>query len=225
MSHPMRRRATRDGLLDATYVELARSLFGELPQSVIMTALFIGIAALAIRSTHDPALAWLGAAGAFASAIHLLVVGRTRGDLERRVRDRVSARRSELAFAASSIAFATVLGTFAARAMLIDAPALHMAVATLVTGYAAGIAASVSLRPRVGAASIAAAVVPTALSAMTTGEAFHIALGTMMLGLMTGGIQGMRARLRTIWRRSTSDARSAAWPEPTHSPASATGSA
>lgn len=74
---------------------------------------------------------------------------------------------------------------------------LQMVVSTLLVGYAAGVAAGISLRPRIGSASMLVAVVPSAATSLATAETFHVALGLVLLALLGGGLQSMHIRYAT----------------------------
>ena len=186
------------GLSDQAYVELVRSLFALPIPSVVMSLLFAGVAGVAVRATGDIGLAVLALAGIACSAWRLLVVWRCRrAGVERRIGDRAAAARHERRFAPAYISFAVVLGLFGARALLLPTVGLHMVVAALLVGYAAGVAAAVSLRPRIGAASMVAAVVPPALASLASLQPFHATLALVMLSLLVGGLQTMLARYRT----------------------------
>jgi diguanylate cyclase (GGDEF)-like protein len=189
--------STAAGLSDQAYVELVRSLFALPVPSMVMSLLFVGVAALAVEATRDPVLIALALAGTACSVWRLLVVFLCRrAGVERRIDDRAAARRHERRFAPAYLSFAVVLGLFGVRALVLPVAGLHMVVVALLVGYAAGAAAGVSLRPRIGGGSMAAAVVPPALACLTVGETFHVTLAVAMLALLVGGLQSVLARYR-----------------------------
>ena len=184
-------------LSDQAYVELVRSLFVSVLPSAVMSALFVGVAALAVWTSGDAMLVVLGVVGTALSILRLVVVTTCRSTgIERSINDRLSAKRHERAFAFSYAAFALLLGLFAARVTALDHTGVHMVVAALLVGYAAGVAAVVSLRPRIGALSMLAAVAPFTLACLWRAETFHVTLAVVLLGLLGGGLQNMQARYR-----------------------------
>jgi len=184
-------------LSDQAYVELVRSLFASPLPSAVMSLLFVGVAALAVESTGDAPLLLLGSASAIVSVFRLAVVvlSRSRG-IDRCIVDRSSAQAKERVFGLSYTGFAAVLGLFGARAMALDHTGVHMVVSALLVGYAAGVAAGVSLRPRIAAASMLAAVVLPAAISLGRMETFHVALGIVLLALLAGGLHSVQARYR-----------------------------
>lgn len=187
----------RPGVSDEAYVELVRSLYGTLLPAVVMSGLFVGVALLAYRATGDGTLLALGIVGLLASVLRLGVALLGRRQVERRIGDRAAARTHERRFGGAYVAFAVIIGLFAARALLLPNVGLHMVVAALLVGYAAGVAAGVSLRPRIGGTSMLAAVMPPALVCLASMQIFHVALGIVLLALLAGGLQSMRARYRS----------------------------
>ena len=187
----------RAELPDHVYVELVRSLFETLLPSVVMSVLFVGVATLAIGVTGNPALLALGVAGAVASAVRLaVVIACRRGGIEQRITDRAGAARHERIFGICYLSFALLLGLFGAAAVAVGPVGLHMVVAAMLVGYAAGVAAGISLRPAIGAASMVLAVVPSALVCLWRLETFHLTLALVLVTLLAGGLQSMAARYR-----------------------------
>lgn len=185
----------RTGLSDQAYVELVRSLFASSLPSVVMSALFVGVATLAIRVTDDTLLLALAVAGTGCSLLRLAVVFDCRRvGVAAQIHDRASGARAERRFGATYGAFAFVLGLFGARSLILDHVGLDMVVAALLVGYAAGVAAGVSLRPRIGGASILLAIAPSALVGFAGGQLFHVALSIVLTALTVGGLQSMIVR-------------------------------
>lgn len=183
-------------LSDQAHAELVRSLFATLLPSVLMSMLFVGVAMLATYDTADLVLLGLTIVGTILSAFRLGVVFFGRCDIDQRTADRASAAAQERRFGASYIAFALVLGLFGARAMMIPLHGLHMVISALLVGYAAGVAAGISLRPRIGSVSMMLAVVPAAAVSLTQPDTFHIALGIILFVLLVGGLNSMHVRYR-----------------------------
>ena len=195
----MRRSFLQSGasLPDQSYVELVRSLFEMLLPSVVMSLLFVGVAALAVGVTGDAVLLVCALAGAVLSAGRLWVVVACRlSGVAKQIVDRNTAQRHEKKFGLFYGSFAFTLGLFGARAMMLATDDLHMVVAALLVGYAAGVAAGISLRPRIGGASMVLAIVPPALVCLASMHLFHVALAIVLLALLTGGLQNMQARYR-----------------------------
>ena len=188
---------TERRLADDTYVELVRSLFVNLTPTVIMGILFIVVASMAVRRVDDVPLAALGWLGGVMSLVRTGVTVA----FERRAKDpdldAASAVLKERLFAASYLAFALLLGSFAARALRVSGLEVQMVVAALIVGYAAGVAAGASLRPWIGIPAVLFAVVPTALSALVGGDAAHHVLALVLMALLAGGIGSMLARYRS----------------------------
>ena len=184
-------------LSDQAYVELVRSLFAMLLPSVVMSLLFVGVAVLAVATTDDFDLLLLGVVGTAGSLVRLtVVIACRRQGLVRQITDRASAAHRERLFGATYTVFAFVLGLFGARVMVLTNLGLHMVAAALLVGYAAGAAAGVSLRPRIGGTSMVLAVVPAAIVCLTSLQLYHVALGVVLLALLVGGLQNMQARYR-----------------------------
>ena len=182
---------------EQAHIELVRTLFDTWLPTCVMSALYAGVAVLAVEETGDLVLLSLGLIGTVLSALRLRIVLLGRRDIDRRIVDGVSARAEERRFAISYVAFAVALGLFGARAMTLPSVELHMLVAALLVGYAAGVAVGISLRPRIGSISMLVAVVPAAVIALVTLDIAHVALSVIMLSLLGGGLQSMFARYRS----------------------------
>lgn len=196
----MRRLFLQSGgsLPDQTYVELVRSLFAMLLPSVVMSLLFVGVAALAVGVTGDLVLLALSVAGTVLSVfrLHTLVACRRKGVVKQIV-DRTSASTHERRFGLFYISFAAILGLFGARAMMLDDEGLRTVVAALIVGYAAGVAAAIALRPRIAGASTLLAVMPPALVCLVSLQTYQVSLAVVLLALLAGGLQNMQVRYRT----------------------------
>lgn len=182
-------------LPDGTYVELVRSLFTALTPTTIMSILFVVVGQLAVQRNADAPLALLVAAGTAASLVRVATV---LGNAARAARpERRAAQIAERAFAATYLAFAVILGLFAARTVLVSDEEVQTVAAALIVGYAAGAAAGASLRPWIGVTAVFAAIVPTVLAAASTGDAAHVVLAAVLASLLAGGVGSMLARYRS----------------------------
>jgi diguanylate cyclase len=186
-------------------VELIRSLFEAGRPPEIMSAGFVAAGGLIASETGDPILLLLLVAGTVASLVRLMVTRFSRaeaagGDLPAR-----RARQLERRFAVSYLAFAMILGMFAYRTLQLPFPSVHMLTICMIVGYAAGVAVTVGLRPRIAIPSILAAVVPALNSALSQPDAVYWATSLLAGGFLVGGIQSVRARyeraVRSIGRR------------------------
>ena len=192
MLRPSNRREA--GLSDQIYCELVRSLYGTLLPSLVMSMLFVAVAGLAVRVTGDRVLFALSMLGTILTTLRLaiLVLGRRRFD--ERILDRRDTVARERRFAICYVGFAMALGLFGARVMAYPNVSLQMVVGALIVGYAAGVAAGISLRPRIGGISMLLSVVPSALISVATNETFHVAFGIVLIVLLVGGLQSIHAR-------------------------------
>lgn len=183
-------------LSDETYVELVRSLFATLAPTTIMGILFVVVSSMALGRHGDTILGALGALGGIASLTRVAVTLA----FERKARERVLplpiAVTAERLFGLTYLAFAAVLGLFAARAFQVCDTDVQMVVAALVVGYAAGVAAGVSLRPRISLPAVLLALVPTAFSAAIGRDSAHLVLALVLAALLAGGVGSMLARYR-----------------------------
>ena len=184
-------------LSNSAYVELVRSLFTTLTPTTIMGILFMVVASMAARRSGDLPLAILGAVGGAVSLIRVAITvafERRANDTELNV---AAAVRVERLFGLSYLTFASTFGLFAARALQVSDIEVQMVVAALVVGYAAGVAAGVSLRPWISIPAVLAAVLPTAFSAALGDDLAHAALAFVLVALLAGGISSMLARYRS----------------------------
>ena len=185
------------GLADGTYVELVRSLFATLAPATIMGILFIVVAAMAVERHDDAPLALLGVLGGGASLVRVAVTAAFERRAGEGALDLASASMAERWFGWTYIGFATLLGLFAARALRVCDAEMQTVVAALVVGYAAGVAAGISLRPRISVPAVLIAVLPPAASAAAGGDAAHRVLAFVLVALLAGGIGSMLARYRS----------------------------
>ena len=137
---------------DETYIELVRSVFANLVPTAIMGILFVLVAGMALRSMPDPILMVVGISGSVVALVRVAVLLRWEAMVTRPEVDAATARRAERQFGGIYLAFATLLGLFAGRAFQVSSTEVQIVVGPLVVGYAAGVAAGMSLRP--GSASL-----------------------------------------------------------------------
>lgn len=179
---------------DAVELELIRSLSAALLPSSIMTVGFAMAGGLIVLADRDATLLWLLLGGMVASAARIIAALRMPGwhgspdfSIDR-------ARRLERDYHISHAAFAAMLGLFSFRAFLVGSPTVHMLMLCLVIGYAAGVAATVALRPRIAIPSMLMAVVPTIIAALFRLDPLYVAVSLMTAAFLIGGIQNLRVR-------------------------------
>lgn len=193
----MPREITERRFSDDTYAELVRSLFATLAPTAIMSILFIITAWFANQRHEDAALDLLGVLGGAASLVRVAVTLGYERRLGAEGVGTATVAKAERLFRITYLSFAALLGLFAARALQIGAPDVAMVVVTLVVGYAAGVAAGVSLRPRIAIPATLLAVVPSGLTAASGGDLAHGLLALILVALLTGGIGSMVGRYRS----------------------------
>lgn len=179
---------------DAIEVELIRSLYDGLLPSLVMSIGFGICGALIIGQSKDVVIVAPYLAGLLASAARLVVAWRDAPAAASPALSLRAARSLERRYAASYIAFATMLGVFAARALALPDQAIDKLVVCLVIGYAAGVAAGTSLRPRIAIASLLLAVAPPVLVMIAAGTVLHLATALMTAAFLGGGIFSLRKR-------------------------------
>lgn len=181
---------------DSVYLELVASVLGNLIPTSIMSLLFLLVAVMATWHHPDSYMFGLAIAGSAASVARMMVVVAQRYGRTGQSWTLESAKGFEKLFASTYVAFAALLGLFAARAMLVCGPEIQMLLAVLIVGYAAGVAAGVSLRPRISLLALASAVMPMALASAMVGDPSHAMLAFMLIALLAGGITSIRGRYR-----------------------------
>jgi diguanylate cyclase (GGDEF)-like protein len=193
---PVFPRRKRLEISPATYLELVRSLLGTLVPAVIMAVLFIVTAAHCSSDSPSSLTRTLGllGSGVAIARVGLVLVLRTR--VARRGLDVAGAQRLERIFAAIYLAFALLLGQFAASGMHSCPPGDQIVLSALVVGYAAGVAASVSLRPWIAVPAMLLSVTPAIAVSLAIGDTPHVLLAFVLSALMAGGIMSMLGRYR-----------------------------
>lgn len=185
-------------LSESTYLELVRSLFVTLVPSMIMAALFAMVAAMAAAYSPDWRILGAGIAGSFAGIVRIPVMIGLRRRAVAEDFDAAAARRVEQAYSFVYLAFAGLVGLFAFACLLLAPVEMHMLVATLVVGYAAGVAAGNALRPWIAIPAVLLSVMPAAAGALLSGGPAHLMLALVLCALMAGGIGSMASRYRTF---------------------------
>lgn len=179
---------------DAIEIELIRSLYDGLVPSLIMSIGFAVCGALIIEQSGDNLIVIPFVAGVAASMLRLGIAWRDAPRAAQpglRIED---ARRLERRYAATYIVFAAMLGLFAAGGLALPDPAIDKLAICLVIGYAAGVAAGTSLRPRIATASLLLAVLPPVIMMMAIGKPLHMATALMTSAFLVGGIFSLRKR-------------------------------
>ncbi len=178
---------------EAVELELIRSLAPSLVPTSIMTAGFAFAGGLIVWTERDATLLGLLILGIVASAARIVAALRLpRRDGAAYPIER--ARRREHHFRAAYVAFAVALGLFGLRTFLIDSPTVQVLMVCLLMGYAAGVAATVALRPSIAIPSMLAALMPMILAALFSLNPIYMAVGLMTAAFFIGGVQNLRVR-------------------------------
>jgi diguanylate cyclase len=192
----IRRTKTRRRIAGSTYLELLRSLFDSAVSSTIMGALFIITAWACAGSANNPGLTVVAIAGSLVSILRVEILVRLRGRLDSPSLDLRTGRAAERLYGSVYLAFAGILGLFAAMCLQWCAVEYHMVITALIVGYGAGVAAGMSLRPWIAVPAITLGVAPAILSALVLGDTHHQLLALVLGALLLGGIRSMFARYR-----------------------------
>ncbi len=182
---------------DETYVDLVRSLYKTLLPTAIMAISFFAVGCIAVGETGDRLLLFLLAAGTIASVARVAILLLGRSLATEKSLDAATARIWERRFAWPYLVFAVIFGLFSARAYQMDGPEANVLIVGLVFGYGAGVAAGISLRPRIAVTAILAATVPTILTAWASPNLIDAAAGLLLAVFLAGGISSMLSRYRT----------------------------
>ncbi|MET0251478.1 MAG: GGDEF domain-containing protein [Novosphingobium sp.] len=188
------RRALDRPVTEETYVELVRSLFTSLVPTSIMGILFIVVAGMATRSTPDPLLIILGVAGSVAALVRVAVLAACKKRTHDPELNAAQAAMPDRLFGSVYVGFAVLFGLFAGRACQVGSSDVQMVVAPLVVGYAAGVAAGVSLRPWICVPSVLFAVTPVITASLAKGQPANLILAFVLAALLAGGIGSMLTR-------------------------------
>ncbi|MBB3472917.1 GGDEF domain-containing protein [Sphingomonas sp. BK345] len=170
------------------------SLFATRMPATIMSALFLLVATLVSVRSRDGAASLLLALGVAASGWRLWLLYRGRARCAAAALSRADARELERRFGASYLAFAVLFGCFAARALMLPIPSLHLPVAILVVGYAAGAVATTALRPLIAGGSVLLGVLPPVVVLAFSAEPDHAVAALCLIALLTGGLRSLTKR-------------------------------
>ena len=190
-------------LPEGTYIELVRSAYSTLLPTAIMSLAFLAVGLRISSETPDQFLRIAIALGAAASVARILVLVVQ----DRRVADETldadNAKLLERQFAVTYVFFAVILGAFGARAFAIATPEGHALVVGLLSGYGAGVAAGLSLRPWISVPSILIAIVPTSVSTRFMANPTVWMVGALLAAFLAGGVESMLRRYRSETRKIT----------------------
>lgn len=181
---------------DGTYLDLVRSLYATLLPTAIIAISFIGVGALIAIETPDLLLDVLIALGMVcmtARIVNLLLLRTRAADP---ALDMTNARFIERRFAICYFSFALVFGIFSARAFQVAASETHMLVVGLLFGYGAGVAAGISMRPKIAIPSLIIAILPTVVVALPGPGLARTGIGILLLLFLGGGIHSVMQRYR-----------------------------
>lgn len=176
------------------YAERVASLFATRMPATIMSALFLLVAALVSVRSGDGVVSLLLGIGAAASGWRLWLLYQGQARCASAAVSRRDALELERRFGASYLAFAGLFGCFAARALMLPIASLHLPVAILVVGYAAGAVATTALRPLIAGGSVLLAVLPSVLVLVTRADADHAVSALCLVALLTGGLRSLVKR-------------------------------
>ena len=193
----------RREVTEEAHLELVRSLFCNTAATTLMGILFIIVARVAQQSTPDPLLTVLSWAGSVAAIVRVAVLVRWEQPVADADLDRATAVRAERQFGTAYLAFAVLLGLFAGRVFQVAGPEIRTIVGPLIVGYAAGVAAGMSLRPWVCVPAVMLAVVPVITACAFAGRLFDLILAFVLAALLAGGIQSMLTRYRSETEKIT----------------------
>ena len=181
---------------DDTTIELVRSLFATLSPTTIMAVSFATIGILVATHSHSVTLNILVLLGCIASLVRLAVVLRYRKQATDALLDLQAAQRLERRFAMPYVSFAVIFGLFCATAFAITSGDARTVIIGLLVGYGAGVAAGLSLRPRIGVSSILVATLPTIVVAWSVPSTMRVAVGSLLAVFLAGGVQSILKRYR-----------------------------
>ena len=189
-------RTSRQAISSTTYLELVRSLLDTIVTTVLMGLLFIVTERTCSRHVDQPVLTAIGIMGSVLAVARFGVLLFLRRVVAKRGLDLARAHWVERIFAVAYLSFALVLGLFAFEAMADSSLEDQTAVTALVVGYAAGVAASVALRPWIAIPATLLSVVPTIAGSLVVGDTGHLMLAFVLTILLIGGIVSMIKRFR-----------------------------
>jgi diguanylate cyclase (GGDEF)-like protein len=190
-------RSSENRAIDAgSNAELVASLFATRAPAIIMTLLFLMVGTIVARTVNDAALDALIAGGLIASLVRIAVMIAGERALARLPSPPVALDAIERRFAISYLAFAGIFGSFCARAIMVAPVEQLILIGILMTGYAAGVASGVTLRPRIAVVAIALGTLPSATIAGARLGMIGLPTTVMLLALLVGGLRSMQVRYR-----------------------------
>lgn len=192
------------------YAERVASLVATRMPATIMSALFLLVATLVSLRSRDGAASLLLGIGVAVSGWRLWILYRGRARCAAAALSRDDARELERRFGVSYLAFAVLFGCFAARALVLPISSLHLPVAVLVVGYAAGAVATTALRPLIAGGSVLLAVLPSVLVLAARAEPDHAVAALCLVALLTGGLRSLTKRHLAQERQSATSSAFAA---------------
>ena len=164
--------------------ELVGMLYTTITPIILIGAIGTIIGTIVALRTADVGVALLAAGMLFWTACRVILLVAYRRRTAAQAIQGNDFQRWEALYAVGSIGSGTLLGAMSFCTLRGEDAAIHMLVSALIFGYGAGLVVRVSVRPKIYAASLAAAVVPSIAGLlMHIGEPTHHALpyGTMAL--------------------------------------------
>lgn len=182
---------------DATYLELVRSLSATFANTLLFGLLCTAVVAMMVVDTDDPVVRASGILTGVLAFVRVLWLRR----LTRKVADPElttdQVRREERAFGSVYLAFAATFGLFAGRTFQTDQLEVQLVPVALVVGFAAGVAAGLSLRPWISVPAMVLAVAPLVCVSVLRGGVHHLLLAVVLLALLGGALSNMLSRYRS----------------------------
>jgi diguanylate cyclase (GGDEF)-like protein len=192
----MRYFQSRERESTAVYVELIAASFTMLVPAAIMSAIFLAVGSYC-ASHIDGALPWIAIAGGMAaSAGRLGVILAYRRQPDNRKADRDVSAVWQFRLGLSTLSFAASLGLLGATSFLSHEPTPQMLATGLLFGFCSGAVARGYIRPRICAACVIVATVPTALAAASGGDTGHLLMAALFLAFLLGSLETIRYAYR-----------------------------
>jgi diguanylate cyclase (GGDEF)-like protein len=193
-NHAPRRPDIRGSQPEAVEIDLIRTLFHAFMPSALMSVGFIASGSVIVHRTGDRLLLALVVIGAIASVARLVVAWRLAPTAAQPRLTLANARRLERIFALPYLAFALTLGWFGVRAFILPYADVHMLTMCLLVGYCAGVAVGIGLRLWIALPAMAISTVPATITALFARDPIYWVMSALVLALMVGGAQSLRAR-------------------------------
>jgi diguanylate cyclase (GGDEF)-like protein len=190
-------------LPEDTYIELVRDLFGTLLPTIIMAVSFAVVGALVVTEHRSATLLVLTGLGVTAALGRISILLYFRKDARNPALTGSRARHMESCYKLAYLSFSVFLGLFCAVAYSEADASLESVITALVFGYGAGVAAGLSVRPRIGIPSVAIATVPTILATIHQSSLPSLVLGFLLTAFLAGGIYAINSRYQAVSTRLT----------------------